>query len=1138
MSKYTVEQQAAISARGKTIVSASAGSGKTTVMIEKIVRLIKEETSVDSILAVTFTKKAASQMKAKLCKELIEEINNPDCPKEKQIRLKEQLGLVPGADISTIHSFCAKLIRTHFYVLGVENTFRVISDEDAEGTALKNQALDELFEQGYESKEEDFFQLLSAYWRKKSDNALREIFHATYKELRNRADYREYLENSKDGYTKEKFEEICCDLKLRLDERCEYFIDLLEDERIAFTEMEECGEKSKNQLALCQELIAWLEDVKGEQDYFSACLKAKPKFSVNKGTQKDTPGKKEHIARLKYLKDKITKTLDDLREKTGKKKEELSAFLNAGKTAKAFAKYLLLFDENYTALKKERGALDYNDLEHYTLALLANEEVQKDVREKYSYVFVDEYQDVNPVQEEIISKISDKELFLVGDIKQAIYGFRGSKSRFFAEKQKEFEEGEGKNLFLTRNFRSSDAVLDLVNKQFSLLMTPRICAVDYARDSIMERGGRYALNSGFAQIHYFGKEEREKAEERGVYSVKERTREKESSESRVAKRIRQIIEEERKKKYYDPDIDGEDKWREVRYSDIAILSRKKKGQIATTVASLAAEGIPVTATAAVNICEYAEVKTLIDILSLLDNAEQDVPLCSALLSTMGGLIADDLTEIRLSYPKELYFRNACKLYAEEQKNPLSEKLNAFYRYFNELRKLRSVMDTAELLTKILSETRMETTLLSRENGVSCLNRIHRFVEEAATESLCVHEFLRRLKDLDYKIEYNENGGEDSVKVFTMHASKGLEYPIVILDNLSASFAGPERDEVFVEEKYGLAPRSFEPKKRIKSNTLLRRLHLEKEEQSSISDALNLYYVALTRAKYGIHLLFEERTPLAIPKYARSFADFTDFSVWEEYEEEFNPFDIPKQERVPLAFCPDEELAQKIMRAFTWQYAYSGYEDLPVKSSATELLPKLQKDFSLSEQTTEEKKTSTDLGTAYHAFLEKFDFDLLYTESGEKRTAEELEEQIGGILEGWKDKAEYELLSLPKLVEILSNPVFYDLKGKTLYKEQQFLVSLPVAETYALKEGEENLLGRTDGEEMLFQGAIDLLAVGEDEILIIDYKYSQKNAEYLRGHYARQLDLYRKAVAKIMQVDIRAVQCKIVNIFYGFQVDLE
>ncbi len=1140
MANFTQEQLRAIESQGRTIVSASAGSGKTTVMIEKIIRLIKDGTGVGEILAVTFTKKAAAQMKEKLCKELIEEINRDTTTPERRDLLKKQLSEVSGADISTIHSFCAKLLRSHFYLAGIDSGFRVIGGDDAEGTALKNAALDELLEEGYEEKEEKFSYLLSLYWRKKSDRALREIFLKTYNELRNRADYRAYLETSQE-YTESTFDCICADLKAKLDEKCRYYYELVEDVRAYFLD----DEKSA-QLSLCDELLGLLTELIYAGDYFAACAVQKPKFSVNRGTKKDSAERVQYREKLSFLKDRVVKIVEDELSKWLTREQELENFLQSGKTAAILAEYLLRFDEKYERLKQERGVLDYNDLEHKTLHLLGNEEVSREMREKYRFVFVDEYQDVNPVQEELIARISGENLFLVGDVKQAIYGFRGSKSRFFVEKQAEFEENGGANLFMSRNFRSSDQVLDAVNSQFSLAMTKKVCAVDYARGSYMEKGGRYETNSGKVCVHFLGKPEKGTLLERDVYSVKQQENREEQEMSLLAKTIRQIIDEERRSTFYDPDIK---EYREVRYSDIAVLSRKKQGQIARTVEALSAEGVPVTAAAAVNICDFSEIKALIDLLSLIDNAAQDIPLCSVLLSAVGDCTVDDLANIRLAYPKEQFFRHACQRYAKEQQDGLAAKLQRFYSYYEKIRNLSRVLDAGELLTKVISETRMEANLLSRPNGVSALRRMNRFIEETTTpEPLCVHEFLDRLRDMDYKIEYSENGGEDSVKVLTMHSSKGLEYPVVILDNLSENFRGMDHDEVFVEETYGLAPRAFNAETMVKRGTVLRRLHEIKEEESSLADGLNLYYVALTRAKYGLHMLFTSSTPMADVKYARSFAEFTDFSVWQQYVVEDTLYDMPKQERTALVFRPDEVLAGKIKDAFLWKYGFAGMENLPVKSSATGLMRALESGDSVGtavevENTlfADEGDTNKEIGTAYHAFLEEFDFGLLYDEQGRFVEKWRLEGIVSEVCQKAKEGGRYavNLLSEPKLVEILSNPVFKTLRGKRLHKEEKFLVELPVGDTFAKAQNAHPAWADNQDEMVIFQGAIDLLAIGEDgDVEIIDYKFSKGGAAYLLEHYTTQLHLYRQAAAKILGVAEEKIRCTIVNINHGFQVAVE
>ena len=1153
-SRFTPEQQIVINSTGKTIVSASAGSGKTTVMIEKIIRLICGGESVSNILAVTFTKKAASQMKEKLRKALIKTINEPTTTPSRRATLKKQLDEVASADISTIHSFCAKLVRTHFYAVGIDNSFRVINGDDAEGTAMQSSALDELFSEGYENQDSAFLHLLSTYWRKKSDNALRGILLTAYKQLRNRADYKEYLQNCT-AYDAQTFARVCADLHTLLQEKCAYYYSLVTELKSVF-ERGEYVENAKSSITLCNELCDCLQELMQSEDYFSACAKQKPKFTAKqRASKKDTPDFRVRVEQLAEIKKKVSKIYDDELSQTLSYNEELQRFLLSGETASAIAKYILLFDEKYSKLKTERGALDYNDLEHIALALLKNEEVLAQMRGKYKFVFVDEYQDVNPVQEELISRIGGDNIFLVGDVKQAIYGFRGSKSEYFVKTQQAFSQGNANSLKMTSNFRSSDKVLDAVNAQFSLAMTLQTSSVDYKNDSFMQKGGGYIQDDGRVQVHFLPEKEKAEKQKRGVYSVRERANENDTDESASATAIYKIIQDERASEWYDSDSKS---YKRVKYSDIAILSRKKQGQISKTVASLSAKGVPVTASVAVNICEFSEIKTLIDWLSLIDNAEQDIPLCSALLSTTENLTFNDLTTIRLAYPNERFFRVACKKYAQEQSDTVAHKLRVFYEFYESMRKLAVVLNAGELLTSLISQTRMEARLLEMENGVACLKRMHRFIEETNNpEPLGLHAFLARLRDLSYKIEYSENGGEDAIKVLTMHSSKGLEYPVVIIDDLNAPFRGADHDEVLMEEKYGVAPRAFDSEKMLKRSTLLRRLCEHKQVEESVKDELNLYYVALTRAKFALHLVFSKKPIAPDVRYAHSFADFTDFSVWEKYFVFDDITQMQKQERTAMPFEPNKQLEDRVQSAFLWRYAHHGYEHLPVKSSATQLMDSYEEnayalqnsddgDGGVADEEFEKiaenlTVTDTNAGLAYHAFLELFDFENLYQADGQRVGKDILLEKIQDTLTALAktDETQAKLLDKDKIVEILSSEVFDSLRGKTLYKEQQFLVSLPIKDTFAHKKGVDSaLLGQDNGEEMLFQGAIDLLAVGENGVCIIDYKYSKKSAQQLVSHYAPQLKLYRQATAKIMNIPQENIRCTIVNIYRGFQVEVD
>lgn len=1176
MSKFTDEQIAAINAKGRTIVSASAGSGKTTVMIEKMIRLIRDEgVDVKDILAVTYTKKAAASMKEKLRKALVKAMNDPATSKEDRERLKAQHRQVALADISTIHSFCAKLIRTHFYATEVGNRFGIIAEDDADGVALKNRAVENIFEQAYADEDGDFKKLLSVFFRKKKDDTLRKVILEVHSKVRTHVDYeKELLASGQDGDA--LFDEICKECFSWYVEKCKFYREQLS---ALYATFEKYGraDLAKHCGVLMDVLNEWID----AGDLFTLAampwktMPTKPKVDPNKDAP-EVLAAYEKMVRLQEKKIK-KKMNDEERKVVGSREEERRNFSLAAELAQPLAKFVLRFDKEYMRLKRLRGVLDYNDLEHCALALLSREEIAEEFSNKYSYVFVDEYQDVNPVQERIVRGVSGKNLFLVGDIKQSIYGFRGSKSKFFAEKWAEFKADPNANaLPLSKNFRSVSPVLDAVNEQFTQIMTTENSEVDYKTDGVMAFGGLYEQGAGRVQLHFVGKEETEKEEPvSDVYSVRENAALRKAKLSNMAKKIREIIERERMSEYYDVESGT---YKRVQYSDIAVLDRWKKGSIAEVIAALSAEGVPVSAEAPINICDFPEIKTLIDLIHLLDNCEQDIPLASVLLSPIGGLTEDDLVAVRLAQTaveqaeeeerkrrgeggreegegvKRANFRTACRNYISSHTDDLSKKLQAFFDYFEGLRRFAQVADAGEVLTRVIAEKQMEVGLLAGVNGENCLKRIHRFIEETRSpEPLDVHDFLQRLKMLDYTVKYCENGGENAVRVMTMHASKGLEFPVVIASNLSRGFREGERDEVWFVDGYGLAPRAYDTDKMVRSSTVLRLLHKRREALECVRDELNVYYVALTRAQYALHMIFDEESEGADIRYGKSYEDITDFSIWEKYKMVGAGMEIPTLERQALAVEADAALVEEIKRAQAWEYAHSGCENMPAKTSPTALMKLLETgedkksaafvenldDDAVQEMERAEGGKDTVVGSAYHAFLEHFDFARLDEAKGDAAALQSLalraldEMQAEGLL-----SEEYlAVLQAEKLAEILGAEVFYRVRDVRIYKEQRFMAALPAKEVLSML-GEESEGGcPACDEDMLMQGAIDLLAVGDNGAEIIDYKYSQKGEDALRKTYAVQLRLYRMAVAKILGLPVESVRCTLVNIYRGLEIEI-
>lgn len=1104
--QYTEEQKNAIGARGQVIVSASAGSGKTFVMIERLVSLIVEEgVDVSEILAVTFTNKAAAQMREKLRKALLEKISQT--AGERRARLKEQLNALPLADISTIHAFCGRLIRSNFFLVDTDAAFRIVSPDDAEGKELCLRAMDEVFENAYEEGGEEFRRLLSVYFRQKKDTRLRSVVSGIYANCRGFADYRETLGRAgKD----DRFEEVCAYLAEDFRERARYFADEAEEQAVFF------AESGSRAMKVCYDVVNAAQALIDGGDLFGIVSAAAetPRIAP---MPPSTRAEGEELLRLKRtsaLSAGIKELYKEIR-KIGPCEEEYARYLDGQSRAAALCSLVLRYDEAYTRLKKEAGALDYNDLEHLAIEILQNDGARAVVREKYHYVFVDEFQDVNPAQETILSLIGGKDVFLVGDLKQSIYGFRGSKSEYFANKLDLFSKEENAHaLRLTENFRSASGVLEAVNRVFSRAMTAETCGFSYAEECVMRGGRRYGEHAGGVRFHRVAKEKAEKQPPKGVYSVLQAEAGVKAADAQ-AEEIARIIRSEVGKEWYDAD-DGI--VRRVGYGDIAVLVRKTTGDAERVVAALSAADIPVTSVSAVNVCDYWEVRLLIDWLSFLDNAEQDIPRAGAMLSSVGRFTDGDLARIRLRFPSCFTFRSACAEYGKKMADGLSSRLKDFESRVADYRAQCSVRTAAEMIDRLLSDG-LETEIASKKDGVRRLSRVRRFTAEAQGS---VHEFLRRLTRTGFRVEYSESGGENAVKVLTMHKSKGLEYPVVILASLDAPFHGAERDEVMWTENFLrggggflLAPKSFDGERRLVYETLLRRASAAAQEREEVRQELNLLYVAMTRAQYRLHMVFGEGGGAFSPRYAKRFSDFVDLSDCADYFAEEEETEEVSQGKDAIAGIADEATVEKILSVYGEDYIHSNSVDLPVKSSATELMKAEGEKVKIFRGSASES-ADPQTGLAYHAFLQHVDFS--------KTAGEELDRMAK---EGVLTEEQISLLERDKLEKILSIPCLKSLAGKRLSREQTFLVSLPANQLPPYK----------GGDEIVFQGAIDLIAEDGDGILLIDYKFSSHDDGRIRSDYAVQIMLYKKAIAKVRRVDERTIRARIVNILACREIEM-
>ena len=1131
---FTEQQQSAINARGKVLVSASAGAGKTTVMIKRLADILAEGASLDNVLAVTFTKKAAAQMKEKLRAELVSRLSVGDEAGRENIRV--QLGKINSADISTIHSFCARLVRTYFYAFeGVDASFEIIAD-GAEAEQLRSRAMDNLFDKLYGKgdghADDSFLYLVDRLKKKRNDAPLRQAILQAYDRIRIEPDYESVAQKAERTFSDEGFAAVCARLGEIAGMRCAFYA----EEVKRFSNTLAFASKGGEYSAMLDEIYDSLNYVAAKRDIFDrpAKLSKKIKPSVK-------PENAEEDARFAQFLDAIKKRYKNTFKDVKTYEEERAAFDESGVLARIFADVVLQFDREYTEVKREEGKLDYGDLEHLAYALVCADkgvdgDVKAQINGKYAFVFVDEYQDVNPIQDAIINAVAGGDLFKVGDVKQAIYGFRGSRSHFFAEQLNEAAKNSG-SIVLPHNFRSTGAVVDMVNELFSKVMNNALCGFDYADGNhAMISGNAKSANRGVAQICTFEGEEKRETEVDGVYSIVDELPENAPPTAQCGA-ILSLVDELLRSEYYDAE---RDEMRPIQQGDICILTRKNNNKgVREAERALLAKGYRVDGAAESNVCDNAKIKRMINILSYLDNAEQDVPLAAALLSPLGNLDEDELAEIRLfggTGKNAPPFRRCAERYAHEKRDALAKKLCDFYEKTDSLKKLAQGIGAARLIDEITDDGGFVAQYADGDS-LTALRRLQREAYSPCGE-LSLNAFLAKLKAADYKVNCPLPPSSDSIKIMTMHSSKGLEFPVVIVADIAAGFKGDDRTEIHYDEEFGFAPKFYDKVSKVYGGTLLRKLCALRAEAEELKNEINLFYVACTRAKSNLYVLNSKREKHDNTGVlnADRYADLFDMSSLKKAV--IRHISADESEKLWQSERRIQAIDERLVNAELYgnmdkifaSALKGGDSELPVKSSATKLLSLTADDeihpVMFAEEESEAGETSIESGLAYHRFLQLCDFNIK-NEAGIKSQIESLSE--GGLLSA----SQRDLLEVGQLIKILSLPRFSTLAGNGTYREREFLCALSAGEYVALAGGKIPR-GEGDGPSVIIQGAIDLLAVREQggKVVgadIIDYKYSSRTDRALKEKYTAQLALYKRAVARIYGLSADKISTTIINI---------
>ena len=1179
---WTNEQQRVIDSRNKNIlVSAAAGSGKTAVLVERIIKILTDEDNpvdVDRLLIVTFTEAAASEMKERILNAIEKALEeNPD-----NIHLQKQATLIHSALITTIHSFCLSVIREHFHAINIDPGFRIA--EEGELTLIKQDVLENLLEDFYVEGDKDFIEFTEKYSTGRNDKNIEELILKLYDYSRSYPLPDKWLDecllmyNSIDeddmfiSMILESAKNKCDDMKLILEEClsiCDesagpyMYADAIEDDMALVEKLVRCGSFS--------EYVEALSAVKWKR----------------LSTKKDDSVYEELKEKVKKLRESVKKTVKELKEKyfyapIDEIKLEMA---NASVSVDVLIKLVKEFGVRLADKKQDKNIIDFGDMEQFALKILNEEKdgvlvpsaIAREYQDRFYEVMIDEYQDSNFIQETILTSVSkisrgQHNIFMVGDVKQSIYRFRLSRPELFMEKYDTYslEESEKQRIDLDKNFRSREEVLSSVNFIFKQIMRRGLGNVEYDRAAYLNPGAAFEK-----QVDENG-EDINKAEL--IFINKDPDEDSLETEAGViADRILSLMESGR---VLDKKT-GE--YRKPMFKDIVILTRSAKSAAPVFSKILGDSGIPLYFGSTEGYFEAYEVSVLLDYLKVLDNYRQDIPLAAVLTSMFAGLSARELGHIKELFPDMCYF-DAVKNYItcqEENGNTddlLYIKLKKFMDTLMHYRNMVPFTPIDKLLTIIIEETGYVIYVSSMPGGEVRRANVEMLVEKAIgfekTSYKGLFNFVRYINQIrKYDVDYGEAGVDneqsDTVKLMTIHKSKGLEFPIVFVSCMGRKFNTSDlKSSMVIHPSLGVGIDSIDLEKRTKAPVILKKLIQEETLKENLGEELRVLYVALTRAKeklimtgvmadayekvtkelenktcdnnpLGYYLLtsakcyldwllplvgkISDDIPLDVSIICKE--DFTDET--ESIVKEIKKCTEEKIKDIDINTVYDNELSVKLNNELGFVYPYISNTKYKMKFTVSEL-KKMQYEKEILDTDvpeSEENMFDTDdmehiipdfmkegktlkgagRGTAYHRFMELHNF------TGGSDFAFVKGELDTFVKDGFMTEEMAKCIFIKDIVNFLGSESGKRMStaassGK-LKKEQPFIMKEDASEVY------EELKGQN--ETVLVQGVIDVCLEEDGELVVLDYKTDNvNNMEELRERYHAQLDLYGQAVEKL------------------------
>ncbi len=1161
---WTPAQRDAIDAReGTVLVSAAAGSGKTAVLVRRVIEMITDEKnpcSVDELLIVTFTKAAASQMKDKINKALTDLIKNEDNLQRKSYLIRQQM-LLKCARVSTIDSFCSEIVKQNIQAVPLDSNYKLI-DETAMNV-IKDEAYEEVAEKFYSEGNETFLLLADMFTKSNDDKLLKELVFSLYDFACSYKNPRRWIEeidrkfrNDKTDYTNPYAETLVRNLRddvLYCKSLAEKAYAVASNDDLTFQAYKET---ILSDMGMFDSLLEKLPEKFTEKDWDEAVEFIVTARFVRLGNLKRgyTSNEADAVKTLRAeYKDCYADSASLMQISSSDNKKDVEIL---SPVMQMLSRFTLAFFEKFKELKIEKNCADFDDVLHMALDLLICEEdgeIRKtDLAEAYSEEFreilIDEYQDTNEAQDMLFSSISrnGNNLFFVGDVKQSIYGFRKAMPTIFLEKRKNFADFSRDNpiypatISLDMNFRSDRDVTDFVNFVFEQLMSEGAGEIEYdVRESLKANKPYSAKNEVPCAVHIIDKSLIDEAEE-------------------PLAQIRHIGGEIKKMKesgIYD-------------WGDIAILTRTNKN-ISLFVQTLNDMGIKAHADENTNLFGTEEVRTVMSLVKVIDNPVRDIPLLATLMSPIFAFSADELSQIRIG-KKNGSFYNAVR-YAAENGN---ERCRTFLDRLASFRRISQTVTPGELIRHILFETGYKSIVLSMDRGQQKqenLDILKAFADSFSEENnVGLSGFVRQVEKMEksssVKSASVSSGNENSVAVMTIHRSKGLEFPVCFVAETEQRFSTKSfSNDLIAHPQSGVGIVGIDTDRMIKYETLSRTAIKLDKTYTELSENMRVLYVAMTRAKEkliivgmpsdyeklitrcAVRAFGEKINPTAL-KTSSSYlewiitaslrhpdsvwmrvsagelckeklkADFRlDVSVIDTFSE-IEEAETQEKERTEI----DAEYYKEIKEKTDYVYPYSSLSGVLAKRGAsTAFKETVDREFFASDRPAFMNKaslTAAGKGTAMHLFMQFSDYE---------KAKADIEKEIASLLEkGFLTDVQAESLDRKKLMNFFSSPLYERLsRSSKIYREKKFIISM------APSVFDNSLAGEFDDEKVIVQGIIDCAFEEDGEIVIVDYKTDKvKTPEILRERYAGQLEIYEEAVRKCLGKNVKE------TLLYSFSLE--